>query len=185
MRRALIVAALFGAMSSTISPTGAERILAAKPHNAGTRLISNDETARVVALTVNEALAIELPREIKDVLVGSTKVVNAVVRSQRSAYVVATGIGQTDVYFFGADGRQIGGLKVYVTTGTTFREIYNVVSVVKGTGATGGIDVLNCSPAFCLPFPATPVKPELPAGYSDITVHSAPAAPVTISPGPR
>jgi hypothetical protein len=181
MRRALIVAALFGAMSSTISPTGAERMLAAKPHNAGTRLISNDETARVVALTVNEALAIELPREIKDVLVGSTKVVNAVVRSQRSAYVVATGIGQTDVYFFGADGRQIGGLKVYVTTGTTFREIYNVVSVVQGTG---GIDVLNCSPAFCLPFPATPVKPELPAGYQDFTFHNAPAAPVTIPPGP-
>ena len=58
---------------------------------------------------------IDLPRDIKDVLVADPKIANAVVRSSRRAYIIGVKVGQTNVFFFDAEGRQIAGFDIAVT----------------------------------------------------------------------
>jgi pilus assembly protein CpaC len=52
-------------------------------------------------------VVIDLPRDIKDVLVADPTIANAVIRSSRRAYLIGVKVGQTSVYFFDADGQQI------------------------------------------------------------------------------
>ncbi len=60
-------------------------------------------------------MVIDLPRDVKDVLVADPKIANAVVRTSRRAYVIGVTVGQTSVVFFDAEGRQIAGLDIAVT----------------------------------------------------------------------
>jgi pilus assembly protein CpaC len=58
---------------------------------------------------------IELPRDVKDVLVADPKIANAVIPSSRRAYIVGAAVGQTNVFFFDAQGKQIAGFDIAVT----------------------------------------------------------------------
>src|SRR5262245_39406307 len=78
-------------------------------------LVGSDATSRFLPLGIGKSVAIDLPRDIKDVLVADPKIANAVVRSTRRAYIIGAAVGQTNVYFFDAEGRQIGGLDTAVT----------------------------------------------------------------------
>src|SRR6185312_12182802 len=60
-------------------------------------------------------VAIDLPTDIKDVLVADPKVANAVIRTSRRVYMIGVAIGQTNIFFFGADGKQIAGFDIAVT----------------------------------------------------------------------
>jgi pilus assembly protein CpaC len=79
------------------------------------QLIGSDATSRFVPLGVGKSVVIDPPRDIKDVLVADPKIANAVVRSSRRAYIIGAAVGQTNVYFFDAEGKQIGGLDIAVT----------------------------------------------------------------------
>ena len=70
---------------------------------------------RFLPLGVGKSVVIDFPRDIKDVLVANPKVANAVVRSSRRAYVIGVDIGQTNVFFFDGQGRQMVGLDIAVT----------------------------------------------------------------------
>jgi pilus assembly protein CpaC len=76
---------------------------------------ASDYGSRSVALGVGKSVVIDFPRDIKDVLVANPKVANAVIRSSRRAYVIGNEIGQTNVFFFDADGKQMVGLDIAVT----------------------------------------------------------------------
>ncbi|HEY7300880.1 MAG TPA: type II and III secretion system protein family protein [Xanthobacteraceae bacterium] len=75
----------------------------------------SDATSRFVPLGIGKSVVIDLPREVKDVLVADPTVANAVIRSSRRAYVIGVKVGQTNIFFFDAEGRQIGGLDIAVT----------------------------------------------------------------------
>jgi pilus assembly protein CpaC len=79
------------------------------------QLVGSDATSRFVPLGVGKSVVIDLPRDIKDVLVADPTIANAVVRSSRRAYIIGAKVGQTNVYFFDVDGHQIGGLDIAVT----------------------------------------------------------------------
>jgi pilus assembly protein CpaC len=76
---------------------------------------ASDFGSRSVALGVGKSVVIDFPRDIKDVLVANPKVANAVIRSSRRAYVIGNEIGQTNVFFFDAEGKQLAGLDIAVT----------------------------------------------------------------------
>jgi pilus assembly protein CpaC len=76
---------------------------------------ASDVTSQPLALGVSKSVVIDLPRDIKDVLVADPKIANAVVRSSRRAYIIGSTAGQTNVYFFDAQGQQIAGFDVAVT----------------------------------------------------------------------
>src|SRR5438094_8831249 len=79
------------------------------------QFVGSDSTSRFVPLGIGKSVVIDLPRDIKDVLVADPKIANAVVRSTRRAYIIGAAMGQTNVYFFDAEGRQIAGLDIAVT----------------------------------------------------------------------
>src|SRR5438552_14585237 len=71
--------------------------------------------ARFLALGIGKSVVIDLPRDIKDVLVADPKIANAVVRSAQRAYIIGAAIGQTNIVFFDAAGQQIAAYDIAVT----------------------------------------------------------------------
>ncbi len=76
---------------------------------------ASDVESQSLTLGISKSVVIDLPRDIRDVLVADPKVANAVVRSARRAYLIGTAVGQTNVFFFDADGKQISGFDIAVT----------------------------------------------------------------------
>ena len=78
------------------------------------KVAASDATATHVTLGAGKSVVIDLPRDIKDVLVANPKVANAVVRSSRRAYIIGIGNGATNIFFFDAAGKQIAAYDVAV-----------------------------------------------------------------------
>src|SRR5215467_1381995 len=78
-------------------------------------IAASEAQSRFVSLGIGKSVVIDLPRDIKDVLVADPKTANAVVRSARRAYLIGVAVGQTNVFFFDADGKQIAGFDIAVT----------------------------------------------------------------------
>src|SRR5919204_6579051 len=79
------------------------------------RVAAEDASSRFVALGIGKSLVVDLPRDVKDVLVANPAIANAVVRSSRRAYLIGVAVGQTNVFFFDGEGRQIAGFDIAVT----------------------------------------------------------------------
>jgi pilus assembly protein CpaC len=71
--------------------------------------------ARFLPLGIGKSVVIDLPRDIKDVLVADPKIANAVVRSSQRAYIIGAAVGQTNIVFFDAAGQQIAAYDIAVT----------------------------------------------------------------------
>ena len=69
---------------------------------------------RFLALGVGKSMVVDLPRDVKDVLVADPKIANAVVRSSQRAYIIGAAVGQTNVVFFDADGQQVASYDIAV-----------------------------------------------------------------------
>src|SRR5262249_44908396 len=87
---------------------------------------ASDFRSRSVALGKGRSVVVDFPRDIKDVLVGNPKIANAVVRSSRRAYVIGNEVGQTNVFFFDAEGKQMAGLDIAVT-----RDLNGIRAAIK------------------------------------------------------
>src|ERR1700737_552465 len=70
--------------------------------------------ARFLALGIGKSVVIDLPRDIKDVLVADPKIANAVVRSAQRAYIIGVAVGQTNIVFFDSAGQQIAAYDIAV-----------------------------------------------------------------------
>jgi len=79
------------------------------------QVVGSDSSSRFVQLGIGKSVVIDLPRDVKDVLVAEPKYANAVIRSTRRAYLIGVAVGQTNIFFFDAEGRQIAGFDVAVT----------------------------------------------------------------------
>jgi pilus assembly protein CpaC len=77
--------------------------------------ITGDSATRFLPLGVGKSVVVDLPADVRDVLVADPKIANAVVRSSRRAYLIGVAVGQTNVFFFNAEGRQIAGFDIAVT----------------------------------------------------------------------
>ncbi|MCP3379000.1 type II and III secretion system protein family protein [Bradyrhizobium sp. CCGUVB4N] len=69
---------------------------------------------RSLSLGIGKSVVIDLPREVKDVLVADPKIANAVIRSAQRAYIIGGQVGQTNVVFFSADGQQVASYDIAV-----------------------------------------------------------------------
>jgi pilus assembly protein CpaC len=70
--------------------------------------------ARFLALGIGKSIVIDLPRDIKDVLVADPKIATAVVRSAQRAYIIGAAVGQTNIVFFDSAGQQIAAYDIAV-----------------------------------------------------------------------
>jgi pilus assembly protein CpaC len=85
------------------------------PQKGGVKVAASESTSRFIPLGIGKSVAIDLPSDIKDVLVADPKVANAVVRTSRRVYMIGVTVGQTSIFFFDADGKQIAGFDIAVT----------------------------------------------------------------------
>jgi pilus assembly protein CpaC len=67
-----------------------------------------------VRIGLNKSIVLHLPAAARDVLVGNPDIVDAVVRTRNTAYLFARAPGQTNVFFFDAQGKQILALDLEV-----------------------------------------------------------------------
>lgn len=114
----LIRTTLLIALAAAFGLAATGRAPAADPPISGTPVIKvagSDSTSQFLPLGIGKSVVIDLPRDIKDVLVADPKFATAVVRSTRRAYVIGVAVGQTSVFFFDADGQQIAGFDIAVT----------------------------------------------------------------------
>src|SRR5207244_3990507 len=74
----------------------------------------SDQGSRYVRIGLNKSIVVHLPAAARDVLVGNPDIVDAVVRSKNTAYLFARAPGQTNVFFFDDQGKQILALDLEV-----------------------------------------------------------------------
>ena len=70
--------------------------------------------SKSIIIPLNKAAIVELPYAAADVLVSQPSVVDAVVRSPRRVFLLGLTTGQTNAFFFDAQGRQILNLEIQV-----------------------------------------------------------------------
>src|SRR5580698_1578931 len=92
--------------------------------------------ARFLSLGVGKSVVIDLPSDIKDVLVADPKIANAVVRSAQRAYIIGAAVGQTNIVFFDASGQQIAAYDIAVT-----RDLNGVRAAIKATVPNADIKI--------------------------------------------
>ena len=127
MRAQTITGMIAGSMPSimarALTLTAVAALLLAMPHpghasDYRTTAASSAEGqlgARFLPLGIGKSIVIDLPRDIKDVLVADPKIANAVVRSAQRAYIIGATVGQTNIIFFDAAGLQIAAYDIAVT----------------------------------------------------------------------
>ena len=104
----------------------AARVITAEPDKELARQLSQEKDPDVtsaiggsvrtkfLALGVGKSVIVDLPRDVKDVLVADPKIANAVVRSSQRAYIIGSAVGQTNVVFFDADGQQVAAYDIAI-----------------------------------------------------------------------
>jgi pilus assembly protein CpaC len=107
---ALIVMALLGRSTPVSAADPAARMVATPSVQ-----IHGDKAAQFIPLGVSKGIVVDLPGDIKDVLVADPLIANAVVRTARRAYIIGVKAGQTNIYFFDAEGRQLMAFDIAVT----------------------------------------------------------------------
>ena len=106
------------ALAALVIATGlapAAPLLAAEARVPVLKVAASEGTSRFIPLGIGKSVAIDLPADIKDVLVADPKIANAVIRSSRRVYMIGVTVGQTNIFFFDADGKQIAGFDIAVT----------------------------------------------------------------------
>ncbi|MFT3999923.1 MAG: type II and III secretion system protein family protein [Rhizobium sp.] len=71
-------------------------------------------TKRTLKLGLNKALVVDLPADAHDILVSDPKMADAVTRTSRRIYLFGKTVGQTNIFVFGADGKEIVSLDLQI-----------------------------------------------------------------------
>jgi pilus assembly protein CpaC len=113
--RALIVRALSLSAVTALTLNPALTPVVASDYRAAAPVAADGQmNSRFLSLGVGKSIVIDLPRDIKDVLVADPKIANAVVRSSQRAYIIGAKICQTNIVFFDSAGQQIAAYDIAV-----------------------------------------------------------------------
>ncbi|MGE3301759.1 MAG: type II and III secretion system protein family protein [Hyphomonadaceae bacterium] len=114
MRKHRSLLAVCASALALLAPTGAG---AADPQAAMYVTIGRggDSAApRPVTLPLNKAVIVDLPTDARDVLLSNPDIADSVVRTARRVFILGRKVGQTNAFFFDAQGRQIANLEIRV-----------------------------------------------------------------------
>jgi pilus assembly protein CpaC len=70
--------------------------------------------ARQMTLGLNKSMIIELPREVREVMVSNPDKIDAVLQTSTRAYLIGKAAGEANIIFVDKDGRQVVSLEVTV-----------------------------------------------------------------------
>jgi hypothetical protein len=120
----------------------------------GLNIITTDTTPPI-QLAVNKSFVVDLPGDVRNVLVGSPNILTVVMRTSRRAYVSGVSEGQSNVFFFGDGNRPVGLLDVYVTNRAPLA-VPDLVTVLRYRHVDGKeieYNYLRCNPDICTTLP--------------------------------
>jgi pilus assembly protein CpaC len=126
--RTLLVRALSFSAAAALALNPAMAPVVAAEATAMPVVVSGSAKTRFLALGIGKSVVIDLPRDIKDVLVADPKIANAVIRSPQRAYIIGEAVGQTNVVFFDSDGLQVAAYDIAVK-----RDLNGVRAALKQT----------------------------------------------------
>lgn len=81
--------------------------------------VSNQSQTQRLILPKGKSAILDLPVDARDVVVSNPKIADAVMRTQRRGFLLGMELGETNVYFLDAQGRQILTLEVRVARDTS------------------------------------------------------------------
>ncbi|HEY2008263.1 MAG TPA: type II and III secretion system protein family protein [Rhizomicrobium sp.] len=128
---ALVLAAPLGVSHATAKPALDEagaRVIAISTHGASTH--------QRVVLSLDKATVVQLDSDARDVLVSNPDLVDAVVRTPRRIFLLATKVGQTNAFFFDAQGKQILSLDIRVE-----KDVEDLATLLKASLPNSAIQV--------------------------------------------
>jgi len=114
IRSMLIRALSFSAAAVLTLDAALAPAVAAESDTAPAVVSSIPLKVRFLALGIGKSVIVDLPRDVKDVLVADPKIANAVIRSPQRAYIIGAAVGQTNVVFFDSEGQQIAAYDIAV-----------------------------------------------------------------------
>lgn len=82
--------------------------------NSTVRLKSTSAHGRHITVGLNKSIVIETPRDVRDVLVSSPTIADAVVRKARRVYIIGMKVGQANIVLFDGSGGQIASFEINV-----------------------------------------------------------------------
>ena len=91
----------------------------AQANDLDTLQISRIGEARTLSLGINKSMVVELPADVRDVLVSNPQVADAVVRTARRVFVIGVAAGDTNIFLFDGADRQIAILDLTVQRDVT------------------------------------------------------------------
>ncbi len=112
-----IVLALVTAAAACLAVLGGApgAALAADQHRSFLRIGAGAPgTSQQITLGLNKSMIIELPRDVRDVMVSNPEQIEAVLQSSRRAYLIGKKPGEANILFTDKDGNQVATLEVTI-----------------------------------------------------------------------
>lgn len=89
-----------------------------------------------LTLSLDKAAVVQLDADARDVLVSNPEMVDAVVRTPRRIFLLATKVGQTNAFFFDGEGKQILSLDIRVE-----RDVVDLAALMKASLPNSAVTV--------------------------------------------
>ena len=158
----LAVAALtFGALSTQAAERNYGSLAAIQTTQAdGVRIQSPGEGVnRSIVLPYSKSTVVELPTNVKDIIVSNPSIVEAVLHTARRTVLIGKEAGQTNVYFYGHDGEELLNIDIRVE-----RDINGLSDLVRKHAPEADVEVQSINNNLMLtgrvPNAATALKVE-------------------------
>jgi pilus assembly protein CpaC len=117
MRAALSIRTALATVASTaVALTPGYAAAQVEPPSATSISITRSGGSQSASLVLpfGKSAIIDLPSDARDILVSNPQIADATVRTSRRAYVIGRALGQTNIFFFDANGRQIANVEIRV-----------------------------------------------------------------------
>jgi pilus assembly protein CpaC len=114
----------------------------AKPpvDEAGARVVTvstrGGATHQRIVLSLDKAAVVQLDQDARDVMVSNPDLVDAVVRTPRRIFLLATKVGQTNAFFYDAQGKQILSLDIRVE-----KDMTDLAGLIKAAMPNSAVQV--------------------------------------------
>jgi pilus assembly protein CpaC len=106
------------ALSAAVAFTPTYAFAQVEPADAPSLRITNGggggARSASLVLPFGKSAIIDLPADARDVLISNPEIADATIRTARRAYVIGRQLGQTNLFFFDAAGRQIANVEIRV-----------------------------------------------------------------------
>jgi len=105
---------LAGALLAAAAPASQAQTTSPQVNSHIALAIEDARQTRDLVVPVGKAVVIDLPGDARDVVLSNPEVADAVVRTARRVFLMGRRLGQTNAFFFDAQGRPLANLNVRV-----------------------------------------------------------------------